>query len=342
MNSRERFICACRRQPVDRHPVWLMRQAGRYLPEYRDLREKYDFLTICKRSDLILEASMQPWRRFGMDAVIVFSDILLPLNAMGARLKFEEGTGPRFETSIRTEKDIQSLSIPKVRISFSYLLDAIQNIEHELKDEAALLGFVGGPWTLAAYLIEGGGGSFECATSLFRESPGLVNKLMEKITEAVTHLAVEQARSGADAIQIFDTWGGLLEPAQYREYALPHMKKIVDAVHKVNAPAIVFIRKSADLLTEMIDTGADAISIGPDMNIADAILKIGDRAAIQGNLNPEVLLRSPSTVERETQKMLDAAGKRFGYIANLGHGVSPNTPVESVRAFVETVKKHKL
>jgi len=342
MNPRERFLSACRRQPVDRHPVWLMRQAGRYLPEYQELREKYDFLTICKRPDLILEASLQPWRRFGMDAVIIFSDILLPLHAMGARLTFEDGVGPRFESTVRTEKEIEKLEIPRARISFSYILEAIQNVRHEIKDNAALLGFVGAPWTLAAYLIEGGSGDFKAALNIMRESPGILSKLMDKITTAVTHLAVEQVRAGCDAIQIFDTWGGLLGPAQYRELALPHLKKISDEIRKAAAPAIIFIKKSSSLLEEMVDSGADVISIGTDLDLKDAISRVKDRRAVQGNLNPEILLRSASTVERETQKLLDVAGNRPGYIANLGHGVLPNTPVESVGAFVETVKRNAI
>lgn len=336
MDPRNRFLAACRRSPIDRPPVWLMRQAGRYLPEYQELREKYDFATICKRSDLIFEASLQPWRRFGMDAVIVFSDILLPLQAMGARLRFDEDAGPLLETKIKTNDDVEKLSIPNVRISFSYLLDAILNLRHELKEDAALLGFVGAPWTLAAYLIEGGSGNFKSAMQLLHESPEIVSGLMDKITETVIPLAVEQVRAGADAIQIFDTWGGLLSSQDYRQFVLPRLQKITDAIRKAGAPTIIFIKKT--LLEEMIASGSDVISIGADIDISDAIEKIGGRAAIQGNLNPEILLRSPSAVERETNKLLDIVGKRPGFIVNLSHGVLPQTPLESVKAFVETVK----
>ena len=342
MNSRERFIAACRRETVDRHPVWLMRQAGRYLPEYREIREKYDFLTMCKKSDLIFEISLQPWRRFGTDAVIVFSDILLPLQAMGMKLEFEEGSGPRFETKILTDSDVKGLSIPNVRLYFSYLLDAMQNLDHELKEETALLGFIGAPWTLACYLIEGGSGDFGSAIKLLHGSPGTAASLMEKLTTVVTPLAVEQIRSGAAAIQIFDTWGGILPADDYRKYALPHVKKIVDAIHRADAPAIIFVRKCSHLIEAMAETGADVISIGSEINLSDAIGIVGSRAAIQGNLDPEVLLRSPSMVEMETQRLLETVGNRSGYIANLGHGVMPATSPESVRAFVETVKRWKI
>lgn len=339
MNSRERFIAACRREQVDRHPVWLMRQAGRYLPEYREIREKYDLLTMFKKPDLIFEVSLQPWRRFEMDAVIVFSDILLPLQAMGVKLEFEEGSGPRLGTKILSDRDVKDLSIPNVRLSFSYLLDALQNISHELKDEIALLGFIGAPWTLACYLIEGGSGDFTSATKLLRESPGTVASLMEKLTTVVTPLAIEQIRSGAAAVQIFDTWGGLLDVESYRRYAVPHLKKVVEAVHRAGAPAILFVRRSLALIEPMIETGADVVSVGPDIDLREALKIAGPRCAIQGNLDPEVLLRSPSMVEMETRTMLEAAGKNMGYIANLGHGVMPGTPPESVGAFVGTVKK---
>lgn len=342
MNSRERFIAACRRETVDRHPVWLMRQAGRYLPEYREIREKYDFLTMCKRSDLIFELSLQPWRRFGTDAVIVFSDILLPLQAMGMKLRFEEGSGPRFETKILSDSDVKGLSIPNVRLYFSYLLEAMQELDHELKEETALLGFIGAPWTLACYLIEGGSGDFSSAIKLLRESPGTVASLMEKLTTVITSLALEQIRSGADAIQIFDTWGGILSADDHRRYALPHLKKIADAVHRAGAPVIMFTRKCSHLIEAMVETGADVISIGPEMDLSEAMRIAGTRASIQGNLDPEVLLRSPSMVEMETQRLLETVGNRSGYIANLGHGVMPDTSPESVKAFVETVKRWKI
>ena len=338
MNSRERFLCACRRDPVDRPPVWLMRQAGRYLPEYRELREKYDFMTLCRRPGLIFEASLQPWRRYGMDAVIVFSDILLPLQAMGPRLTFEKDQGPQFEFTIRTIGEIKRLSNFNSRISFEFLLEAMENLRHEIKDDAALLGFIGAPWTLAVYLMEGGSTDFQTALRILNDNPETVDALMKKISGNIASFAVEQARAGADAIQIFDTWGGLLTPSRYLELVLPHLQMIVDEIHDAGAPVILFVKKSAPLLDEMIASGADVISVSHDISLADAFERLNNRAALQGNMDPEVLLRSPTMVGRETQRLLDAAKNRNGFIANLGHGVLPETPVESVKAFVETVK----
>ena len=273
-----------------------------------------------------------------MDAVIVFSDILLPFTAAGMKLTFDDQTGPRFDSQIRSPSDISSLSVPNARISFAYLFDAISNLHHELGDETALLGFVGAPWTLAAYLIEGGSGSFESARTALRSSPEIVTSLLEKITAIVSSMAVEQARSGADAIQIFDTWGGLLSPSQYEEFALPHIKKIISDVKETGAATILYVRDSSRLLDSMILSGADVLSLGSDVDMMEASRQIGDRAAIQGNIDPEVLLRSPSTVERETQRLLERVGNRPGYIANLGRGVMPTTPLASVKAFVDTIK----
>jgi uroporphyrinogen decarboxylase len=315
-----------------------MRQAGRYLPEYREIREKYDFLTMCRQTELISEISLQPWRRFGMDAVIVFSDILLPLQAMGPKLTFEENRGPKFEYPVTTKKIVDELLIPEVRLSFRFLLEAIENLQYEIKEDAALLGFIGAPWTLAVYLIEGGSGDFQAALNILRDDPSVVEALMDKITTTTAALAVEQVRAGADAIQIFDTWAGLLTSAQYRQHALPYLRRVIEEIQKVKVPVILFIKKSAALLDEMISSGADVVSVGSDIHLPDVLGRIGDRTAFQGNLDPEILLRSPSTVERETQRLLDSIGNRSGYIANLGHGVLPQTPVESVKAFVETVK----
>lgn len=338
MNSLERFVCACRRLPSDRPPVWLMRQAGRYLPEYRELREKYDFLSICREKSLLIEASLQPWHRFKMDAVIVFSDILLPASAMGPKIEFCENKGPGFEYPIETKKDLDRLRIPNTRLSFPFLLDAMQELRHALKEEAALIGFTGAPWTLAAYMIEGGSGDFKKAKHLIKESPDFVCELMNKITAVISQLAVEQVRSGADVIQIFDTWGGLLSPDEYRQYELPLIQRMTREILKLGAPVILYIRDSASLLDEMLDSGASVLGIGSGTSIQDAIKKIDSKAAIQGNLNPEILLRGPSIVSKETQKLLDTVSNKPGFILNLGHGVLPGTPVESVRAFVDTAK----
>jgi uroporphyrinogen decarboxylase len=315
-----------------------MRQAGRYLPEYRELREKYEFLSICRDKSLIIEASLQPWQRFKMDAVIVFSDILLSASAMGPKIEFRENTGPKLEYPVQTKKDLDRLRIPNVRLSFPFLLDAMQDLKQKLNDDAALIGFAGAPWTIAAYMIEGESSDFKKAKQLMKESPEFVCELMNKITPVLSQLAVEQVRSGADVVQIFDTWGGLLSPQEYRQYELPLIQRITSEVLKLGAPVILYVKDSANLLNEMIDSGASVLGIGSGTDIKDAIAKIGAKAAIQGNLNAEILLCSPSIVSEETQRLLDEVSGKPGFILNLGHGVLPDTPLESVRAFVETAK----
>lgn len=340
MQPLERFLFACRRLSVDRPPVWLMRQAGRYLPEYRELREKYDFLTICRTPELIAEASLQPWQRFKMDAVIVFSDILLPLGAMGPKLRFEEGAGPKFDQPVRTKEDVEQLSIPKPRLSFPHLFEAIENLSQKLEHNAALIGFIGSPWTLACYMIEGGSGNFGRAKQLLADDPKLVIDLMDKITATIIPLALEQVRVGANAIQIFDTWGGLLTPEEYRRYQLPFLDTIISEISRLDAPTILFVRKCADLIEEMLTTETDVLSIGSDVSLEKAIKKMHHKAAIQGNLDPEILLRSPSIVARETQKLLELIGNEPGFILNLSHGVLPQTPLKNVQSFIETVKNY--
>ncbi len=341
MNPLERFVSACLSIPTDRPPVWLMRQAGRYLPEYRELREKHDFLSVCKDKSLIIEASILPWNRFKMDAVIVFSDILLPVSAMGPKIEFNENSGLRFEYPIQTKKDLDSLNIPNVRYSFSFLLEALCDLKHVLKEEAALIGFIGAPWTLAAYMIEGGSTDFKKAMHFVKEGPDFLCELMNKITRVVSQLAIEQVRFGADAIQIFDTWGGLLSPNEYRKYELPLIQKIINEIQRLNIPSILYIKESSKLLHEMIDSQASVIGIGSDTSVIEAMKECSPKIAIQGNLNPEILLCDPYTVSRETKKLLDMMDGKPGFILNLGHGVLPNTPIESVRAFIETAKKWK-
>ncbi len=338
MTSRERFLKACRCEPVDHPPVWLMRQAGRYLPEYRELRSKFNFLTMCGRPDLAVEISLQPWRRFHMDAVIVFSDILLPAAAMGPKLRIEEGEGPRFEYAVRHQRDVDRLTIPHVRRVLAPTLEAIQELRWKLGDDTALLGFVGSPWTLAAYLVEGGGGDFSTLLSMREQEPKLMVTLLDKLTEVIVAYAREQARAGADAVQIFDTWGGLLAPQAYREFVVPRLKTIADAIREGGAVPILFIRQSESLFDEMLESGVRVVSIGPGSNLVTALARTKGRIAVQGNLDSEILTRPAHVVREATKRMLEETHHANGYIANLGHGVLQTTPVESVAAFVETVK----
>lgn len=340
MQPLERFLFACRRLSVDRPPVWLMRQAGRYLPEYQELRKKYDFLKICRTPELIVEASLQPWQRFQMDAVIVFSDILLPLSGMGPKLKFEEGNGPTFDRPIRAKKDLEQLSIPKPRLSFPYLFDAIENLSHKLEHNAALIGFIGSPWTLACYLMQGGSGDFQIAKQLLKENPQFVVDLMDKITSTITPFVSEQVRVGANVIQIFDTWGGLLTAEEYDRYQLPFLETLISELSRFDIPVILYIRKCLALIEEMLKTQADVISVGSDISLIEAIKRVDQKAAIQGNLDPEILLNPPGIVVKETQKLLSIINDDPGFIINLGHGVLPQTPLINVETFVKTVKNY--
>lgn len=341
MTSRERFLKACRCEAVDRPPVWLMRQAGRYLPEYRELRAKYDFMTMCTRPDLAVEVSLQPWRRFSMDAVIVFSDILLPAAAMGPKLRVEEGEGPRFEYAIRTERDLNRLVVPHIRRQLAPTLESLAELRCKLQEETALIGFIGSPWTVAAYLVEGGSGDFATILKMKEENPKLLEALIIKLTEVLSAYAVEQVRAGADAIQVFDTWGALLTPADYRRLVVPRIREIIQAVHGVGGTSILFVRQSERLLDDMVESGAHVVSIGSTTDLGATLKRAQGNFAVQGNLDPETLTRPAQIVRDATRAMLESTRGGRGYIANLGHGVLPKTPIESVKAFVETVQLYE-
>jgi uroporphyrinogen decarboxylase len=316
-----------------------MRQAGRALPEYRALRERYEFLELIRRPELAFEVSLQPFSRFGMDAVILFSDILIPLPSMGIRLAFEEGIGPALERRIEKAADIERLARPRLRTSLPFTFEALEMLRHRLGDDAALLGFVGAPWTLACYMIQGGSGDFSGAVALAERQPELLKTLLDFLAEVLAEYAREQVRAGADAIQIFDTWGGLLEPASYAALAVPPLRRICEAVGDAGGIAILFIRESRRLLGAMKASGAKVASVGSNTPLPEAWTILGDAIATQGNLDPEVLLSSPASVAAKTGELLDAVRHRPGHIVNLGHGVLPETRPESIAAFVETVKR---
>ena len=345
MNSRERFLAAAACQPVDRMPVWLMRQAGRYLPEYRELREKYSFVEMSERPELAIEISLQPLCRFDMDAVIFFSDILTPLKAFGITLSFEEGSGPKLDRKISTEQEVDALSTPAapaIRRQIPFALTILEELRMQLREEKALLGFVGAPWTIACYMIEGGSGGFteavRMAEGALNHDRGTLEKLLDRITDLISLYAVEQVRAGADAVQIFDTWAGLLEPKCYAELALPRIKKICAAIESAGGIPIYFIKESEKHLGTMKDSGAKVVSLGSGTDLTKAWEFLGRNVATQGNLDPEILLGSAASVVSATQRLLDVAGKRPGHIMNLGHGILKGTKPECVQAFVETVK----
>lgn len=342
MNARDRFLAAARCTVHDRPPVWLMRQAGRYLPEYRELREKYEYLEILCHPELAMEASLQPWTRFGMDAVVLFSDILVPVRAMGVRFSFDEGTGPRLDRRISSDADVSTLVRPRVRTSLAHALEALEMVRHRVREDAAVIGSIGAPWTLACYLTEGGSGSFATAAAMARERPDALMVLLDFVTDVLADYAAEQVRSGADAIQIFDTWGGLLEACRYAELALPRVRRICEAVSSVGGIPILFIRESDRLLEAMRDSGAQVASLGVQTQLARAWEVLGEGVATQGNIDPEILMRSPAAVVAETKRLLEEIRGRPGHIVNLGHGVPPGARVECVKAMVETVARFGL
>lgn len=328
MNSKERFIAACQRRKVDRPPVWLMRQAGRYLPEYRLIRAKYDFIEMCKTPEIACEVSIQPWTRYKMDAVIVFSDILFVPDAMGQKLSFKKDEGPKLSPIIKNEEDIAKLKKVDAQTAFSFVYDTIALLKKKLPSSVPVIGFSGAPWTLACYMT---GAVGEAST------PMITHDLLSKISDVVADYIRLQQKAGADVIQLFDTWAGDLSKENFKEFALPYIKKVISAGRGV-APIIIYSRQCSHILEELAGSGADVVSIDPDTKMDDAIARIGDKVAIQGNIDPKTLLTTPGRVKEETSRLLSNIRDRDGHIINLGHGVLQATPLECVEAFVETVK----
>ncbi len=336
-----RFLRACRREETDATPVWLMRQAGRYMPEYRALRERHGFLELCRTPELAAEASLQPVRAFDLDAAIVFSDILLPLVPMGLDLEFSEGAGPVIRNPIRSEADVLALRPIEPREELGFVLEAIALVKRELAGRLPLIGFAGAPFTLASYAIEGGSSrDFAKTKSLMHRAPRAWHALLAALSAAIADYLAAQAASGADAVQLFDSWAGCLSPADYREYALPYSKLVLDAMARRGVPSIHFCADSGGLLETMKEAGGDVIGLDWRVDLAEGWKRIGYDRGVQGNLHPAALLAPAGELERRVRAVLDAAGGRPGHIFNLGHGVLPETPVDSVRALVEAVHEY--
>ncbi|MGQ0703123.1 MAG: uroporphyrinogen decarboxylase [Gemmatimonadales bacterium] len=332
----ERFLRACRRVPVDRPPIWLMRQAGRYLPEYRALRERVDFLTLCKTPELAVEASLQPLRRFPLDAAIVFSDILIPVEPMGCALSFNPG--PRVDPPIRSLTQVEALRLPDMADAVPFVGEAIALLARELDGKVPVIGFAGAPFTLAAYLVEGqGGNGFETSKALLRSEPETFRLLLDRLANAITDYLAMQIHAGAQAVQLFDSWAGILSPGEYRDLALPAAQRVIQALRPLGVPVIYFAVKAGPFLEEAAATGADVLGVCWRTPLAEVRRRLGDRVALQGNLDPHVLLDGPAATRAGTQAVLDSAGRAPGHIMNLGHGILPNTPIVSVAAMVETV-----
>jgi len=315
-----------------------MRQAGRYLKEYRDIRQKVGFLELCKNTDLAAEVSLQPLRILGVDAVIFFSDILIPVEAMGVGVELTD-KGPEIANPIRAARDVDALRIPDPATEVPFVGSIIKKLRQELRDEVPLIGFAGAPWTLASYMVEGGGSkSFAEIKSLAYREPRVLHALLDKLASTISSYLLFEIEAGAQVVQLFDTWAGELNRSDYEEFALPYTQKIFEAIGS-RVPRILYLNGCATLLESMATSGADVISIDWRIPMAEARKRLGDRVAIQGNLDPCTLLGPRERIEARTKEILEQAGA-VGHILNLGHGILPQTPVESARAFIECAKTY--
>jgi uroporphyrinogen decarboxylase len=335
------LIRACKREDVERTPVWFMRQAGRYLPEYRAIRARTDFLTLCKTPELAAEVTIQPVDLIGVDAAIIFSDILVVAEAMGMELIVEEGKGgPRFPSPLRSRADIDKLEIRNVTPSLRYVFDAIRLTRKNLDNRVPLIGFAGSPWTIASYMVEGRNPrDFRHIKGLLYSSPRDAHALLEKLTRAVGEYLSAQIEAGAQVVQIFDTWGGVLGQEELEEFSLRYIKQIVTTVKRHEVPLIVFCKNCGHSLEAIAATGADVVGLDWTTDIGKARELIGSFVALQGNLDPVMLFSTPERIETGVKTVLKKFGKGNGHIFNLGHGILPETPVENVKAFVQAVQK---
>jgi len=338
------FLRACLRQPTEHTPVWLMRQAGRYLPEYNQTRARAgNFLALCKNPDLATEVTLQPLARYALDAAIVFSDILTIPDAMGLGLYFAEGEGPRFERPLREEWEIRDLTAPDPGTHLRYVLDTVSQVRRSLAGSVPLIGFSGSPFTLACYMIEGRGSSdFATVKKMLYERPDLLHRILEINTQAVITYLNAQIEAGAQAVMLFDTWGGMLSHAAYHEFSLAYLRRIIAGLTReregLRVPNIVFTKGGGGWLENIAAIGCDAVGLDWTVDIGAARARVGMRVALQGNLDPAILLSSPQVVQREAAAILASYGKGSGHVFNLGHGISQHTPPENVAALIETVR----
>jgi uroporphyrinogen decarboxylase len=334
------FLRACKRQPVERTPVWIMRQAGRYLPEYRAIRKKADFLTMCKTPQLAAEVTIQPVDLIGVDAAILFSDILVIPEAMGMHLEIHEGRGPVFKHPIRNEMDAKTLKILDPEKDLKYVLDAVSLTKKELNNRVPLIGFSGAPWTLLCYMVEGKGSkNFSFVKSLIYNNPNLAHSILEKLADAIARYLSAKIEAGADAVQIFDTWGGNLSQNDFEEFSLRYIEKIISNIKRDGQPVIVFAKGVHYNLNKIADAGADVIGLDWTMGLNKARKEVGDRVALQGNMEPTVLYANKEKIRKEVIRILSDYGNGSGHIFNLGHGILPDVKPENAMFFIETVKE---
>ena len=332
------LIRAARGEPVERTPVWMMRQAGRYLPEYRAIRADTDFLTLCKTPDLAVEVSLQPYRIIGVDAVIMFSDILIPVEAMGQEVRLTEQKGPELPDPIRKRDQVDRLIVPDPIEKTGFVMEIIRTLRRELEGAVPLIGFAGAPWTLAAYMIEGGGSrNYAQVKRMMYADPSTFHALLDKISDVIILFLNAQIEAGAQVVQLFDSWAGELSRGDYEQFALPYEQKIFASINHSDSPAILYINGCGTFLEQMAASGADVLSIDWRIDLPEARTRIGNALTIQGNLDPCVLLSTPEIITRKARELI-GAGEGRRHILNLGHGILPMTPVENARAFVDAAK----
>ncbi|WP_424411570.1 uroporphyrinogen decarboxylase [Pasteurella sp. PK-2025] len=339
----DRYLKALLREPVDMTPVWMMRQAGRYLPEYRATRAiAGDFMSLCRNADLACEVTLQPLRRYDLDAAILFSDILTIPDAMGLGLSFGAGEGPKFAHPIESKSAVENLPIPDPEGELQYVMNAVRTIRRELKGEVPLIGFSGSPWTLATYMVEGGSSkAFTKIKKMLYADPQVLHQLLAKLADAVTLYLNAQIKAGAQSVMIFDTWGGVLGHREYLDFSLHYMHQIVDGLIRHHegrkVPVTLFTKGGGMWLEAMAETGCDALGLDWTVNLAEAKARVGHKVALQGNMDPSILYASPDRIEHEVRSILADFGEGSGHVFNLGHGIHQDVPTQSPQVFVEAI-----
>jgi len=340
-----RYLRAMLRQPVDVTPVWMMRQAGRYLPEYKATRAQAgDFMSLCKNAELACEVTLQPLRRYPLDAAILFSDILTIPDAMGLGLYFEAGEGPRFANPVTCRADVERLPVPDPEMELGYVMNAVRTIRKNLNGDLPLIGFSGSPWTLATYMVEGGSSkAFTRIKKMMYAEPATLHAMLDKLADSVILYLNAQIRAGAQSVMVFDTWGGVLTGRDYREFSLHYMHKIVDGLLRENdgrrVPVTLFTKGGGQWLEAMAATGCDALGLDWTTDIDDARRRVGDKVALQGNMDPSMLYAAPERIEQEVAGILERFGAGTGHVFNLGHGIHQDVPPENAGVFVEAVHR---
>jgi len=335
------FLRACRREPTERTPVWMMRQAGRYMSEYRAIREKHGFLEMCKTPELAVEVTLQPVDLIGVDAAILFADILLPLEGMGLDLEFAKGEGPVIHNPVRSRSDVARLKVSDPITDTGYVMDAIRILRQELAEKVPLIGFAGAPFTLASYMIEGGSTrAYVKCKSLMWQDPEAWHALMQVTTDTVVAYLMAQVEAGAQAIQVFDSWVGFLAPSDYREYVLPHSQRLIEEVSAGGVPVIHFANNATGMLDLVLQAGGDVVGLDWRIDIGKAMQIVGPEFGIQGNLDPMTLFAPVDVIDKKAAELLEAVGTRPGHIFNLGHGIHKTTDPDHARALVRSVREH--